>query len=279
MLHVVATPIGNLGDLTPRALAVLGQVSVVAAEDTRVSGRLLRSRGVSTPLVSLHEHNEEAVAPRLVERMAAGEAVALVSDAGTPLVSDPGYLLVALAHDRGIPVRAVAGPSALTAALSVSGLPTDRFVFEGFLPARGGPRRARLAELAAEPRTLAFYEAPHRLEAMLADTAEALGPGRPATLCRELTKLHEEVLRSTLGDLARELGQRPGRVRGEIVLVVGGCPSPPAPEAGLDADRLLALLLEDLPVKRAAALAAKLTGGTRNELYRRALALRGGDGG
>jgi 16S rRNA (cytidine1402-2'-O)-methyltransferase len=278
MLQVVATPIGNLGDLTPRALQVLGQVSVIAAEDTRVSGRLLRSRGVSTPLVSLHEHNEGAVAPRLVERMAAGESVALVSDAGTPLVSDPGYLLVALAHDRGIPVRAVAGPSALTAALSVAGLPTDRFVFEGFLPARGGPRRARLADLAAEPRTLAFYEAPHRLQAMLADAAEALGPQRPATLCRELTKLHEEVRRSTLEGLAQELAQRAERPRGEIVLVVGGCPPAAAPEGAPDADRVLALLLEELPVKRAAALAAKLTGGARNDLYRRALALRDADG-
>ena len=281
-LYVVATPIGNLGDLSPRALAVLGEVDVVAAEDTRVSGRLLRTHGVATPLVSVHEHNEASVAPRLVERMRAGERVALISDAGTPLLSDPGYVLVALAHQEAVPVVAVPGPSAVMAALSIAGLPSDRFVFEGFLPGRAGARRARLAALADEPRTLVFFEAPHRIQATLEDAAAVLGDERLGTLCRELTKLHEEARRAPLGALAAWIGEHSEKRRGEAVLVVEGRGERgPAPRA-LDPDQVLATLLEDLPLKRAAAVAAKLTGAARNDLYRRGLKLRDdgtGDGG
>jgi 16S rRNA (cytidine1402-2'-O)-methyltransferase len=272
-LYVVATPIGNLADLSPRALETLGQAAAVAAEDTRHTAVLLRHYGVHTPTLALHEHNERQVVPRLIARLRAGEALALVSDAGTPLVSDPGRHLVSEAQAAGVPVRPIPGPAALVAALSVAGFPADRFVFEGFLPARAAARRARLQALAGEERTLVFYEAPHRIREALRDLTEALGAGRPALIARELTKVFEETRRATLGELAGWLEERPERERGEFVVVVEG--RAPTPAGGLepDDDRVLRILLEELPASGAATVASRLTGKPRRALYARAVDL------
>ncbi len=265
-LHVVATPIGNLGDLSPRAQQVLREVAAVCAEDTRRSGQLLAHFGISTPLLALHEHNEQQVAQGVVARLLEGQSLALVSDAGTPLVSDPGYRLVRAARAAGVRVSPVPGPSALIAALSVAGLPSDRFCFEGFLPARASARRERLAALAGEPRTLVFYESSHRIDESLADLRAAFGDARPAVLARELTKLFETVLDGTLADLhARVLADADQR-KGEFVLVVQG--------VGEDADAVLAegrrvhaILARQLPPSAAAKLAAEITGAPRKALY------------
>lgn len=273
VLYVVATPIGNLGDLSPRALEVLAGVAVVAAEDTRRTGALLREFGVATPLRSLHEHNEAARCGELLGRLAGGEAVALVSDAGTPLVSDPGYLLIDGAHRQGTRVVAVPGPSAVTALLSVAGLPVARFAFEGFLPQRRGPRGQRLADLAGETRTLVFYESPHRIGALLDDLVEAFGGERPGAVGRELTKRFEEVRRAPLGELREVFAGEARAPKGEYVVAVAGAPEAPARGAGVDPDRVLEVLAAELPVKQAAALAARITGEPRNALYRRALEL------
>jgi 16S rRNA (cytidine1402-2'-O)-methyltransferase len=272
VLYVVATPIGNLGDLSPRAREVLAGVAVVAAEDTRHTGQLLRTLGISGPLVALHEHNERAAAPGLVERLEAGESVALVSDAGTPLLSDPGFHLVRAARAAGIAVVPIPGPCAAVAALSVAGLPTDRFCFEGFLPARAGPRRARLTSLAAEPRTLVFYEAPHRIRELIADLVLCFGAVREAALAREVTKAHEAHYRGTLVELAAAIDADANAVRGEHVLVVAGNTAALAVAEG-DAllDRALAALLAELPVSQAADLAARICLVPRNRAYARAL--------
>ena len=265
-LHVVATPIGNLGDLSPRAQQVLREVAAVCAEDTRRSGQLLAHFGIGTPLLALHEHNEQQLAERLVARLLGGEALALVSDAGTPLVSDPGYRLVRAARAAGVKVSPVAGPSALVAALSVAGLPSDRFTFEGFLPAKASARRERLAALAGEPRTLVFYESSHRIEESLADLRAAFGDDRPAVLARELTKLFETVLDGSLDALCAQVAADPNQRRGEFVVMVEG--------AGDDADarlaegrRVYALLNAHLPPSAAAKLAAEITGAPRKALY------------
>jgi 16S rRNA (cytidine1402-2'-O)-methyltransferase len=273
-LYVVATPIGNLGDLSERARQVLAAVDCIAAEDTRHSGKLLKAFGISSHLVSLHEHNERQVVPRLVERLVAGEAVALISDAGTPLISDPGYHLVQAAHDAGIRVVPIPGPSALLAALSAAGLPTDRFVFEGFLPAKAAARQQRLQALLHEPRTLVFYESPHRLLSCLQDLVAVLGGERRACLARELTKLHETVLSLSLGELARRVEQDADQQRGESVLVVAGEAAGGDDTEAAEQRRVLEILLAELPVRQAAELAARLTGGRRNELYRLALELQ-----
>ena len=265
-LHVVATPIGNLGDLSPRAQQVLRDVAAICAEDTRRSGQLLAHFGISTPLLALHEHNEQQMAERLVARLLAGESLALVSDAGTPLVSDPGYRLVRAAREAGVRVSPVPGPSALVAALSVAGLPSDRFAFEGFLPAKASARRERLAELAGEPRTLVFYESSHRIEESLGDLRQAFGEERPAVLARELTKLFETVLDGTLAELHRRVQDDADQRKGEFVLVVQG--------VGEDADarlaegrRVHAILARQLPPSAAAKLAAEITGAPRKALY------------
>ena len=220
-LYVVATPIGNLDDISPRARRVLGSVDLIAAEDTRRTRRLLSRFDVKTPTISCHGHNEARQAPGLAERLRRGESVALVSDAGTPLLSDPGLLLVRAAHDAGVPVVAVPGPSALAAALSVAGESTDRFIFEGFLPRRAGPRRRRLEGLAGEAATVVLFESVHRIRATLTELLAQFGPGRRASIVRELTKLHERVHRGTLGTLAGQLG---GEIplKGEFVLVIAG---------------------------------------------------------
>ncbi len=264
-LFVVATPIGNLQDISQRALETLGAVDCIAAEDTRRTGTLLAHYGISRPIVSLHEHNEEQVAPRLVERLAAGESVALVSDAGTPLVSDPGFRLVRLAAERGVDVRTVPGPSALVAALSVSGIAVDRFTFEGFLPPKAAARRKRLEALAGEPRTLVFYEASHRIVDTLSDLAVVFGGDREAALCRELTKRYETVRRDTLATLCAWVEGDADQQRGEFVLVVAGAPAR-ADDLG-EALAMARALTEFLPQSQAARVAAKLTGRSRRELF------------
>lgn len=275
-LHLVATPIGNLGDLSPRAIEVLKGVDAIACEDTRVTGNLARLFGIATPLVSYHEHNAERMRPKLIARLKAGERIALVSDAGTPLVSDPGYKLVREAAGEGIAVIAVPGPSAALAALIVSGLPPDRFFFQGFLPAKAGARRETLAELAAIPATLIVYEAARRLPDTLAEMAEALGE-RGAAVGRELTKLHEEVQRGTLGALARHYGEHPAR--GEAVIVVAPPSAREMPAADPRAiDARLAELIGQVGVKEAASAAAREFGVSRREAYARALRLRGHGG-
>lgn len=265
-LYVVATPIGNLGDLTPRAQEVLRTVAAICAEDTRRSGQLLSHFGISKPLLALHDHNEEAIAERIVARLLGGESLALVSDAGTPLVSDPGFRLVRAARAAGVRVSPVPGACAAIAALSVAGLPSDRFVFEGFLPAKAAARRERLQRLAGETGTLVFYESSHRISESLADMAGAFGPERPAVVARELTKLFETVLDGTLAQLQAQVDADDNQRKGEFVVMVQG--------AGDDADaqlvegrRVYAKLAEHLPPSTAAKLAAELTGAPRKALY------------
>lgn len=274
-LYVVATPIGNLDDITRRAVAVLGSVAAIAAEDTRRTAQLLTHLGLRRPLISLHEHNESARTDRLLERLAAGENLALVSDAGTPLVSDPGYRLVRAARTAGLPVLAVPGPSSVTAALSVAGLPTDRFRYEGFLPARTSARRRRLTELAAVDCTLVLLESSHRVAAALADLAQVLGGGREAVLARELTKAFETVRLDRLDALAEWVVADPDQQRGEHVILVAGADAPPA-LAGPAADEVLRILQDEgLGARQAARIAARLTGEPKNALYRRII---GADG-
>jgi len=276
-LQVVATPIGNLADLSERAREALAEADLIAAEDTRHTGALLKAMGLATPLLSLHEHNESRRVPALLARLAQGERVALVSDAGTPLLSDPGYELVRAAVAAGYEVSAIPGPSAVTAALAVAGLPTDRFCFEGFLPARPRERRAALEALAHERRTLVFFEAPHRIAAALTDMAAMLGPERAAVVARELTKAHETLYRGTLRELAARATTEANFARGEITLVVRGAA---AAAAGVDERvlrRTIEVLSKELPPGRVAAVAAQLTGATRAAAY--ALATHGTAGG
>ena len=271
-LYVVATPIGNLRDVTFRALSVLAAAAAVLAEDTRITKRLLAHYGITTPLLTYNDHSSEAVRERMIHRLREGEALALVSDAGTPLVSDPGYRLVQAAIAAGLPVTPIPGPSAMLTALVVSGLPTDRFFFEGFLPAKSGARRTRLQAIAGIPGTLILYEAPHRLPEMLADAAEILGE-RPAVVARELTKLFETVRRGDLPDLARQFA-REGPPKGEIVVLVGeGTAGTPGPEADAALDARIEAALARHSIKDAAALVAAETGLPKRDVYARALAL------
>jgi 16S rRNA (cytidine1402-2'-O)-methyltransferase len=275
-LHVVATPIGNLEDLSPRARATLATVQLVAAEDTRHTGQLLTRLGIRAPLLSLHEHNEAGRVEQVLSLLRGGQHVALVSDAGTPLISDPGYRLVAAVAAAGLPITALPGPSAVLAALQVAGLPTDRFFFEGFLPQREGPRRARLAELRDRGETLVFFTGIHRLVASLRDMAATLGEERPVVVARELTKLHETIYRGTLAELAARLADDADASRGEVVIVVGGAPVVAADHAA--ALRIARLLAEELPAAQAAALAARITGLGRRDIYRALLAKEVTDG-
>jgi 16S rRNA (cytidine1402-2'-O)-methyltransferase len=266
-LHVIATPIGNLNDLSTRALQALSNADLVAAEDTRHTLGLLQSIGVSKPMVSLHAYNEGQRVPELLARLSAGEVIALVSDAGTPLLSDPGYELVSAAANAGFEVRVIPGPSAITAALAVAGLPTTRFCFEGFLASRSRERRTQLARLAGETRTLVFFEAPHRIAQMLADMAAEFGGERRAVVARELTKSHETIYRGTLNELVSLAGSDANFQRGEITLVVSG-----AEEVASTVDlqmlkRTVELLAKELPPGRAASIAAQLTGASRSEAY------------
>jgi 16S rRNA (cytidine1402-2'-O)-methyltransferase len=271
VLYVIATPIGNMGDISARAREILAGVGVVAAEDTRHSAHLLRELGLERPLVSLHEHNERARAAELVARLRAGESIALVCDAGTPLISDPGYQFVGAALEAGIVVTPLPGPCAAITALSAAGLPSDRFCFEGFLPARAAARRRRLTELASETRTLVLYEAPHRLADCLEDLAAACGESRRACVARELTKHFETFYRGNLGELALRAKSDADMRRGESVVLVEGAAEPEPAAARLD--ETLAVLLRYLPPSAAAAAAAALTGVRRADAYARALKL------
>jgi 16S rRNA (cytidine1402-2'-O)-methyltransferase len=271
-LYVVATPIGNLEDISARALRVLREVKLIAAEDTRHSARLLQHFGINTPLAACHEHNERELGSRLVQRLLGGDDLALISDAGTPLISDPGYHLVRNARAAGVRVVPVPGACALIAGLSASGLASDRFIFEGFLPARGTARRQRLQALVEESRTLIFYEAPHRLLECLADLRELFGAERPAVLARELTKTFETIKGAPLGELHDWVAADSNQQRGECVLLVEGWQAPEGEETlNAEALRVLDLLLAELPLKRAAALAAEITGVRKNLLYQQAL--------
>lgn len=276
VLYVVATPIGNRDDISARALEVLGRVGIIAAEDTRHSALLLAGCGIDgTRLLSLHDHNEAERVPQLIERLRGGADVALVSDAGTPLVSDPGFRLVAAAHDAGIRVSPVPGPCAAIAALSAAGIAADRFFFEGFLPATTAARRARLAELATQRGALVFHEAPHRVADTLVDMADVLGGDRPATIAREISKRFETIRRATLETLAGWVAVDHDQQRGEIVLVVGGATR--AAGLVLDEDRLLTALAAEMPASAASRVAASVLGGNRRSWYRRLQEL-GADG-
>ena len=274
MLYVVATPIGNLEDVTLRALRILREVDLIAAEDTRHTRKLLEHHGIRRPLTSYHDAVERQRAPAIVARLVAGESVALVSDAGTPGIADPGYHLVRGALAAGVPVVPIPGPSAVAAMVSVAGLPADRFVFEGFLPTRPGPRTVRLRALAREPRALVFLEAARRLPAFLAAAEDALGD-RPAAVARELTKRHEEIVRGTLGELRR----RSIELRGEVTVLVAGAPDAPAQASDVPSldDAIRAARADGRSVKEIAADLARRTGVPRREVYRRALDLERDD--
>ena len=265
-LYVVGTPIGNLQDLSPRACQVLSDVQVIAAEDTRRTRGLLSRIGVKTPTIAYHEHNEARRAEELVARLGAGESVALVSDAGMPLISDPGWHLVRAAREAGIEVLSVPGPSAVCAALGVVGLPTDRYAFEGFLPRRRGERAERLRALAAESRTMVFFEAVHRMQPTLLAMSECFGADRPAAIARELTKLNEATYVASLGELSERLGADIP-LRGEFVVIVGGRKAEASADA-VELGRVYALLTEELEPDRALGLAARIVGVARNAAYR-----------
>lgn len=271
VLYIVATPLGNLGDMSPRAVEVLSNVQLIAAEDTRHSAPLLRHFGIRTPLSALHEHNERAACAALLQRLAAGASVALISDAGTPLVSDPGYHLVSAARAHGIRVVPIPGPCALIAALSAAGLPSDRFVFEGFLPARRAARVSHLETLRDESRTLIFYEAPHRVLDCVTDMAQVFGAERRAVIARELTKVFETIHDDTLAGLGDWLRADAHRQKGEFVILLQGNILEPAGQTDDEARRILRILTKELPVGQAAALAAQITGLKKNALYNMAL--------
>ena len=274
-LYVVATPIGNLQDISARALSVLGVVDVVAAEDTRHSRKLLQHFGIGTPLIALHDHNEDAQAPQLVARLQGGEQIALISDAGTPLISDPGFPLVRACREVGVAVVAVPGASALVAALSVAGLPTDRFRFEGFLPRKRAARVELLEQLLHETSTLVFYEASHRVDESLQDMLDVFGGARYAVLARELTKLHETVLSGPLSELLARVQSDENQRKGEFVLMLAGAPAQVG-DADAELERCLKVLLAELPLKQAAGLAAQLVGVKKNAAYQMALGLKQG---
>ena len=276
-LFVVATPIGNREDLTPRARRILGDVDLIAAEDTRHTGRLLSHFGINTRQIALHDHNEEVTVPKLISALKEGKSVALVSDAGTPLISDPGYRVVCAAHAEEIPVSPVPGASAVTAALSVAGLATDRFCFEGFLPNKKVARMNRLRKLCDETRTIVFYESVHRIKDTLKDLDEVLGAERNAFVGRELSKLHEQCVSATLGDLQNMIADGQIATKGEFVLVVEGNRNPDTEVATINISQLIAEISAALPANQAVDLVSSLSGRRRNEIYRLMLAQRGED--
>jgi 16S rRNA (cytidine1402-2'-O)-methyltransferase len=274
VLYVVATPIGNLLDVSARALDVLRRVALIAAEDTRHSKKLLSHYGIATPLLAVHEHNERDVTEKLLQRLIGGEDIALVSDAGTPLISDPGFYLVRAARQADLRVIPVPGPSALIAALSVAGLPSDRFLFEGFLPSKQTARRLRLQSLAETTATLVLYESSHRICASLRDMVDCLGEEREATVARELTKTYETILQGTLSELLERVESDSNQQKGEFVVLVQGAPARERSEVDAEALRMLQVLLTELPLKQAAGLLAKMTGLSKNVLYEEGLKLK-----
>jgi 16S rRNA (cytidine1402-2'-O)-methyltransferase len=272
-LFVVATPIGNLDDLSPRARQVLSDADLIAAEDTRHTGRLLSHFGIKSRQIALHDHNEETALAGIIADLEDGKSVALVSDAGTPLISDPGFRLLRAAHDAGIRVSPIPGPSAVVAALSVCGLPVDEFCFTGFLPGKKAARQKKLQALAGESRTMIFYESVHRIVETTADLNEVFGDERQVFIGRELTKLHEQCVRTDLLSAAAMLADGRIPVRGEFVLVVAGCATLAGPLVEISTEHLLQMLTEALPGKQAVAIAASLSGQSKNDLYRQMLAL------
>ena len=274
-LFVVATPIGNRDDLSPRAKQVLEEADLIAAEDTRRTGRLLSHFGIKTRQMALHEHNEESLVPGLIAKLNEGQSIALVSDAGTPLISDPGYRLLCAAHEHGIDVSPVPGTSAVIAALSVAGLPTDRFCFEGFLPAKKAARQSRLQQLGQETRTIVFFESVHRIAECLGDLVKAFGPDRHAFIGREITKLHEQCVSGTLEELKRMTDDGRISIKGEFVLVLEGQRATETSVVNIDINQLLQEITAVLPGSQAVDVVASLTGRGRNEVYRQMLALRG----
>jgi len=277
VLYIVATPIGNLQDLSERAQIALSRVALVAAEDTRHSGRLLQHLGISKPMLALHEHNERERVTRIIDKLAEGQDIALISDAGTPLISDPGYIVVREVRQAGYRVSPVPGPCALVAGLSAAGLPTDRFLFVGFMPARRSGRKAALEELHEQTATLVFYESPHRILDLMQDMGDVFGADRECVLGRELTKTFETFYSGSAGAVLAELREDPNGARGEFVVMVrGAAPAEDTAAAVVDADKLLALLIPELPLKKAARIVSEVSGLGKNELYQRALALKDG---
>ena len=276
VLYMVATPIGNLEDMTPRAARILSEVDLIAAEDTRHSGKLLKHFGIDTKTEAIHEHNERSQVPRLIEILKAGKSIAFITDAGTPLVSDPGFHLVRSARQAGLTVIPVPGACAAIAALSAAGLPSDRFVFEGFPPPKSAARRAAYEKLCEESRTLIFYESPHRILESLKEMTEIFGPEREAVLARELTKQFETVRNGTLTELSEWVNRDPHQQLGEFVILIHGVPRVEREAVDGEAERVLKILLDELPVSQAAALAARITGLKKNRLYEYALSLKGG---
>lgn len=274
LLYIVSTPIGNLGDMTPRAIEVLRQVDVIAAEDTRHSKRLMNHFGIATPLIPCHDHNECHQAEMIVRRMQAGETVALISDAGTPLISDPGFYLVRSVREAGFRVVPVPGACAFVAALSVSGLPTDRFYFEGFLPAKGAGRRKRIGALAAFSSTWGVYESPHRIMDLMEDLSAVLGDGRYITLAREITKTFETVIAGTVSEVQAVLVSDSNQQRGEFVVLVEGYKEEESSEISPEIEKMLQRLMDDLPIKKAASVVADLTGVRKKVLYDLGLKLK-----
>jgi 16S rRNA (cytidine1402-2'-O)-methyltransferase len=272
-LYIVATPIGNLADMSQRAIEILQSVDVIAAEDTRHSGFLLQHFAIKTPSVSLHDHNELQRSETLLTRLQQGESIALISDAGTPLISDPGYKLVSLVRDHGIPVIPIPGSCAVIAALSASGLPSDRFSFEGFLPSKQGARLQTLEKLAGDTRTLIFYDSPRRLQSTLTDMVEIFGGERRACLARELTKLHETINTKPLAELLNWVKNDANQQRGECVVLVEGAKNHQDANE-VEVNRVLGLLLKELPVKKAAAITSSLLGISKNNAYDMALKLQ-----
>jgi len=274
VLYVVATPIGNLQDISVRALEVLRSVTLIAAEDTRHSKKLLGHYGIGTPLLAVHEHNEREVTDKLLRRLSGGNDIALVADAGTPLISDPGFYLVRAARQAKLRVVPVPGPSALIAALSVAGLPSDRFVFEGFLPSKQAARRQRLQALATVTATLVFYESSHRICDSLRDMADCFGGEREASVARELTKTFETIMHDTLNGLVERVSSDADQQKGEFVVLVQGAPARERAVIDTESERLLTVLLSELPLKQAAGLAARITGLSKNALYEHGLKIK-----
>ncbi|MDT8371451.1 MAG: 16S rRNA (cytidine(1402)-2'-O)-methyltransferase [Gammaproteobacteria bacterium] len=272
-LYIVATPIGNLSDMSQRAIDTLKDVSIIAAEDTRHSGHLLKHFSISTPSISLHEHNEQQRSEVLLQRLKQGESIALISDAGTPLISDPGYRLVSLVREHGVSVVPIPGSCALIAALSASGLASDRFTFEGFLPSKQGVRLQTLQLLLAESRTMIFYDAPRRLQGTLHDMVDVFGETRQACIARELTKLHETITTKPLGELLAWVSDDTNQLKGECVLLVEGVKQQ-KDTSETEINRVLALLLKELPVKKAATITASLLDVSKNTAYDMALKLQ-----
>jgi 16S rRNA (cytidine1402-2'-O)-methyltransferase len=275
-LYIVATPIGNLGDMVPRAIATLSAVSVIACEDTRHSKKLLDHFGIDKPCVAYHDHTDKKSSYNLLKRLASGEDVALISDAGTPLISDPGYRLVAEARAQGYSVIPVPGASAVVAALSVAGLPTDKFKFIGFLPAKSSQRKSALTDLKTAAETMVCYEAPHRIVDTLTDMATVFGAERPAFMAREITKTFETYLHGSLEELLEQVQADSNQQRGEIVLVIAGHIGE-TDNVSVDAEKILGLLLKELPLTKAASVTAKITGGDKKQLYQLGLSLQDKD--